>query len=79
MSDVIHSIRSLSKLLSSREVYSKDCKTFKMEHFAKRIVPECRCTTRRFQGKVRFHGTWDFIKYFVKNTSKKFCNYTATF
>ena len=29
---------------------SEHCQTFKMERFTKRILPECRLTTRSFQG-----------------------------
>ena len=47
-----------------------------MEHFAKRIVPECRRATRRFQGMEGFVELRHFHKHFFKNISK---NYTATF
>ena len=49
-----------------------------MERFAKRMVPECRCATRSFQGRggfVELH----FNKQFVKNISKKLHNYRTTF
>ena len=32
-------------------MYSKHCQAFKMERFAKRIMPDCRCTTRHFSGQ----------------------------
>ena len=32
------------------ETYSAHCQTLMMEHFAKRIIPECRCATRNFSG-----------------------------
>ena len=34
-----------------RQMYSEHCQTFKTEHFAKRIMPECRCTTIYFSGQ----------------------------
>ena len=38
--DAVHSIRCLYKLLfSHRDMYSEQCQTFKMECFAKRIIP----------------------------------------
>ena len=55
----VHSIVSLYKLLSSyrdRETYSEHCQTFKMERFAKRIMPECRCATRLFSGQWGWGG-----------------------
>ena len=82
VSDVVHSRRSLCKLLSSyreRETYSEHCSTFKMECFAKRIVPEYRCATRSFPGREVFVELWHFDKHFIKNTSKKLHNYTTTF
>ena len=32
-------------------MYSEHCETFKMEHFAKRITPECRWATTNFSGQ----------------------------
>ena len=53
------------------EMHIEHRKTFKMEHFAKRIMPKCRCANRNFseQGEG-----WEFVelghfdKHFVKNT-----------
>ena len=75
-SNAVHSIRSLHKLLSSyrdRETYSKCYQAFKMDSFAKRIIPRCRCATRTFQGKGsgRFAELEHFDKDFVKNTKKR--------
>ena len=50
--DAVHSIRSMYNLLSN---YQDRCiqrsQTFKMEHFPKRIMPECRCARRIFAGQ----------------------------
>ena len=52
VSDAVHSINSLYELLSShrdRDVLrTQHCQTFKMEPFAKRIIPEPRRATRHF-------------------------------
>ena len=34
----------------SRQTYSEHCQTFKMERFAEKIMPECRCATRNVSG-----------------------------
>ena len=49
--------------------------------FAKRIVPECRGATRRFQGREGFVEQGHFNKHFVKNASKKLhnCNLNGKF
>ena len=68
MSDAVHSIRSLTVQIT--EHYQ----IFKMECFAKRIMPECRCTTRTFSGQGgggRFVELGHFDKDFVKNIRKK--------
>ena len=75
-SNAVHSIRSLPKLLSSyrdRETYPKCYQAFKMDSFAKRIMPQCRCATRTFQGKGSgiFAELEHFDKDFVKNTRKR--------
>ena len=68
----VHSIRSLYKSLSSyHKTYSEHCVTFKMEHFAKRIMPECQYATRIFQHSGCFIELGHFDKHFVKNTRKK--------
>ena len=37
---------------------TEHCQTFKMEHFAKRIMPQCRCTTINFSRRGRWiYGT----------------------
>ena len=62
VSDTVHSIKSLHKLLSScrdRETYSEHYQTFKMQRFAKRIMTECRCATRNFQGKGEGECLWN--------------------
>ena len=52
VSNEVHCIRSLYKLLSSyRDTYSEHCQAFKMERFTKTIIPECRCTTRNISGQ----------------------------
>ena len=33
------------------DMHSEHCETFKMERFAKRIIPECRCATTNFSGQ----------------------------
>ena len=53
--------------------YSKHCQTFKMEHFAKIIMPECWYATRNFSGQEE--GPVElghFDKCFVKNTMRPF-------
>ena len=54
-------------------MYSEHCQTFKMEFFAKRIMPECRCGTRKFsrQGRRAFVGPEYFDKHFLKNMRKR--------
>ena len=45
VSDAVHSIRSLYKLLGSyrgRDIYSQRCQTFKMKRFAKRFFVNTR-------------------------------------
>ena len=42
------------------EAYLGHCQTFKMERFAKRIMPECSRATRNFSGQGRFRGTQTF-------------------
>ena len=55
-----------------RQTYSEHCQTFKMEYFAKRIMPECRCTTRNVSEQGRGYGTsGHFNEDFVKNTRKR--------
>ena len=65
-----YSIRSLYNLPSSyRDRHSEHCQTFKMEPFAKRIMPECRCATSSFSGQEEgFLELGHFNKHFVKNT-----------
>ena len=55
----------------STHTYSDHCQTFKIERFAKRIMPECRCAARNFQvRKGRFVELGHIDKEFVKNTRK---------
>ena len=74
MSDSVQSIRSLYKLLSSyrdRDVF-RTLSNFKMERFAKRKMPECRCATRKFSGQGgMFVEQRHFDEDFVKNTRKR--------
>ena len=67
--DIEHSIRSLYNLLSSYQDggITEHCQKFKMKRFVKRIVPECRCTTRSFQGE----GGFVELEYFDKKSNKK--------
>ena len=54
------------------ETYSEHCQTFTMECFAKRTMPELKCTTRNFLGhwgKIVYLEHFD--KHFVKNTRKR--------
>ena len=54
-------------------MYSEHCQTFKLDHFAKRTMPGCRCATRN----TSLQGGWGFVepgyfdKHFVKNTRKR--------
>ena len=72
VSDPVHSIRSLYKLLSSyrdRDIFRT---LSNIERLAKRSMPECRCTTRLFQGRRgRFVELGHFDKLFIKNTRKR--------
>ena len=43
-----------------------------MEHSAKRIMAECNCGTRHFQGRGGFMELGHFNKHFAKNTRKKY-------
>ena len=43
----------------SRQSYSEHCQTFNMENFAKRLMPECSCTTTNFSGQGRVEGLWN--------------------
>ena len=52
-------------------MYSEHCQTIKMEPFAKRIMPECRCATTNFSGHVRFVEAGHFNKLLVKSTRKR--------
>ena len=69
----MHSIRSLYKLLSSCQdrSISEHCQTFKMECFAKRIIPKCRCATRNISEQGRFHVTKSFQYTFCQKHKKK--------
>ena len=53
MSDMVHNIRLLYKLMSfiKTKANLEHCQIFKMEHFAKGIMPECRPTIWSFQGR----------------------------
>ena len=58
----------------SRQAYSGHCQTFKIERFAKRIMPECTCVGTQpeiFQSRGSFMELGHFDKHFVKNTRKK--------
>ena len=46
---------------------------FKMERFAKKIIPDCRCATRKFQcrGGGMLVELEHFEKHFIKNTRKR--------
>ena len=67
VSDAVHSIRSLCKLMSN----NRDRDVFRTLHFAKRIMPECRRTAKIFQGRESFVELGHFNKHFVKNTRIK--------
>ena len=60
VSDAVHSIRSLYKLLSNYHdrCILRHCQTFKIECFVKTIMPECRHTIRKFSWQSKFCGTW---------------------
>ena len=53
------------------DMYSKHCQTFKIQHFAKIIMPECRAQPEFFraEGWV-FVELGHFDKHFVKNAQK---------
>ena len=68
VSDAVYSIRSLNSLSNYQDRHIH-CQTFKIMHFAKRIMPECRCTTRNFSGQEEgFVERRHFDKHFIKNT-----------
>ena len=82
VSDSVHSIRSLHKLLTVIETkkFSEHCQTFKMEHFTKRTMPECRCATWNFSWQGRdFVELRDFDKCFVWQKYNKTERYTERF
>ena len=55
-----------------RQTYSECCQTFKIKHFAKRIMLECRCATRNFSGQEEeFVELGHFDKHFIKNINRK--------
>ena len=56
-------------------MYSEPCQTFKMEHFAKRIVLEERRVTRHVQCRESFAE----LQHFKNVCSKELHNYTTTF
>ena len=59
VSDTVHGIRSLYKLLNSyrdRGMF-RYCQIFQMERFTKRIMPKCRHSTRNFWGWERIRRT----------------------
>ena len=71
VSDAVHSIRSLYKLLSrSRQTYSEHCQKFKIERFTKTVMAECRHTTRKFSGQGRTRGTRT-LREILSKTRKK--------
>ena len=47
----------LYRAVIEAESYSEHCQSFKMERFAKRIMPECSGAARKFSGQEKFHGT----------------------
>ena len=56
-----------------KKTYSELRQTFKMERFAQRIIPECRCAMRKFSRQER-EGIVEsgyFDKHFVKNTRER--------
>ena len=72
VSDAVYSIRSLNSLSSYQDRHIH-CQTFKIMHFAKRIMPECRCTTRTFSGQEEgFVERGHFDKHFIKNKIRAF-------
>ena len=59
--------------VAEKETYSEYCQTFKMERFAKTIMPECRCATRNFSGQGA-GGLWNWgtsIKILSKTSEKE--------
>ena len=61
------------------DAYSEHCQSFKIERFARRILLEYRCTTKLFQARAGFVELGQFIKHFVKSTSKKLHSHKTTF
>ena len=57
------------------EQLSRHCQTYKMKRFAKRIMVECGCSTKRFSGETgagrSFVKLGHFDKDFVKDTRKR--------
>ena len=55
------------------QTYSEYCQTFKTKRFAKRMMPECRWTTRHFPGREEgFVELGHFDKHFIKNIIRAF-------
>ena len=73
VSDALHNIGQCTnyRAVIETEAYSEHYQTFKMEHFAKRIIPECRHETRHFQGRGSLVELGHFSKHFVNNKTKK--------
>ena len=78
LSDAVHSIGPLYKLLSSYEkTYLEHCQIFKIEHFVEIIMAECRCATINLSWQVEELGAWTVCetralhKHFIEKHKKK--------
>ena len=78
VSDIVHSIRSLYKLLNSyrERGLSELSQTFKMQQFSKRIMPECRRATNSFQGWGGFVELGHFDKHLTESARKRYLRET---
>ena len=58
MSDAVHGIRYCTnyEAVIETKTYSENFQAFKIEHFAKRIMTECRRGTRNFSMQGSFRG-----------------------
>ena len=76
LSDAVHSIRSLYKLLSGYQdrLIQNTIKHLRFAKkglfFAKIMMPKCRCTSKPFSGQARFCRTTALQKHFIKNKRK---------
>ena len=72
MSDAVHGIRYCTnyEAVIETKTYSENFQAFKMEHFAKRIMTECRRGTRNFSRQGSFRGIRVFPEIFRQKHKK---------